>query len=311
MKKYLTISTTVTLTALILLGLLSQGSVDARQDNRAQTLLAQARTALGGDAKLKSIQTLSATAKFRRILAKDQPEISGELQLDFSLPDKYIATEVSNLPMGDAQITRINGFNGDQPFKDVHTSGGGGTVFVKMGNGPNDQQSPASQLRAVRAEFARYIIGWLLTAPQTQAVEFSYGGEAQAEEGRADVLDVTGADGFAMKLLLDKETHRPLMVIYQGLAPRMIMNMRTMPAGSHGDVEKLTKEAQEKSGKELEGQPEPKTVEIQMYLSDYRSEGGVQLPHHITRSVNGEVSEEWDVTKFKINPPLKAEIFKK
>ena len=311
MKKHLTISTTVTLTALILFALLNRPSVDARQDNRAQTLLAQARTGLGGDAKLKSIQTLSATAKFRRVLAKDQPEISGEIQLDFSLPDKYIATEVSNLPMADAQITRINGFNGDQPFRDARTSGGGGNIFVKIGNGPDSQQSPASQLRAVRAEFARYLIGWLLTAPSTQTVDFSYGGEAQAEDGRADVIDVKSADDFAMKLLLDKETHRPLMIIYRGVQPRMIMSTRTAPAENHGEIEKLTKEAQEKSAKELEGQPEPKTVEIQMYLSDYRGEGGVLLPHHITRAVNGEVTEEWDVTKFKINPPLKAENFKK
>ena len=89
------------------------------------------------------------------------------------------------------------------------------------------------------------------------------------------------------------------------------MSTRTAPAENHGEIEKLTKEAQEKSAKELEGQPEPKTVEIQMYLSDYRGEGGVLLPHHITRAVNGEVTEEWDVTKFKINPPLKAENFKK
>jgi hypothetical protein len=310
MKKHLTISTTVTLAALILAALLSQRSVHARQDNRTQALLVQARAALGGDAKLKSIQTLSTTAKFRKIIAKDQPEISGELQLDFLLPDKYIVTEVSNLPMGDAQITRINGFNGDQAFRDVRTSGGG-NIYIRMGNGPNNQQTQAAQLRAVRAEFARYVIGWLLAAPPTQTVDFSYGGEAQAEEGRADVIDVKGADDFAMRLFLDKETHRPLMLTYRGTQPGMIMNMQTASAGSHEEAEKLAKEAQEKARKELESQPPAKTVEIQMYLSDYRSVGGILLPHHITRAVNGEVNEEWDVTKFKINPPLKAENFKK
>jgi hypothetical protein len=288
---------------------MSQQSVDARQDNRTQTLLAQARAALGGEAKLKSIQTLSTTAKFRRVVAKDQPEMSGELQLDFLLPDKYMATEVSNLPMGDAQITRINGFNGDQAFRDVRTSGGG-NIVIRMGNGP-DNQNEAAQLRTVRAEFARYVIGWLLAAPSTQTVDFSYGGEAQADEGRADVIDVKSADDFAMRLFLDKETHRPLMLTYQGRQPGMIMNMRTASAGSHGEAEQLAKEAQEKARKELEGQPAPKMVEIQMYLSDYRNVGGILLPHHITRAVNGEVNEEWDVTRFKINTPLKAENFKK
>ena len=311
MKRHLTISTTVTLTALIILALFSRQSVDAQQDNRAQTLLAQARSALGGDDKLKAIQALSTTAKFRKILAKDQPEISGEVQLDFLLPDKFISTEVSNLTMGDAQITRINGFNGDQPFRDARTSGGGGTLFVRMGKGPDNQQGQAAELRAVRAEFARYIIGWLLTAPPTQTVEFSYGGEAQAEEGRADVIDVKSADDFAMRLFLDKESHRPLMLTYRGREPGMVMKMQTGPPGGHGEAGQMAKEAQEKAQKELEGQPPPKLVEIQMYLSDYRNVGGIFLPHHITRAINGEVNEEWEVTKFKINPPLKAENFKK
>ncbi|HEV8483265.1 MAG TPA: hypothetical protein VGV87_06900 [Blastocatellia bacterium] len=310
MKKHLSISTTVTLTALILAALVSLPSVDARQDNRAQTLLAQARAALGGDAKLKSIQTLSTSAKFRRIIAKDQPEMSGELQLDFLLPDKYIATEVSNLPMGDAQITRINGFNGDQAFRDTRTSGGG-NIVIRMGNGPDNQPNQAAQLRAVRAEFTIYVIGWLLAAPQTQTVDFSYGGEAQAEEGRADVIDIKSADDFAMRLFLDKETHRPLMLSYRGTQPGMIFRMQTASAGSHEDADKLAKEAQERTRREAEGQPPPKTVEIQMYLSDYRNVGGILLPHHITRAINGEVNEEWDVTKFKINPPLKPENFKK
>ena len=310
MKKHLTISATVTLTALILTALCSQRSVGASQDNRAQNLLAQARAALGGESKLKTVQSLSTTAKFRRILAKGEPEISGELQLDFLLPDKYIATEVSNLPMGDAQITRVSGFNGDQPFRDVRTSGGG-NVYVRVGNGPANQQNPAAQLRGIRAEFARYLIGWLLAPPATQAVDFSYGGEAQAEEGRADVIDIKGADDFSMRLFLDKESHRPLMLTYQGPQPGMVMRMQTAAPGSHGEAENSAKEAQEKARKELESQPPPKMVEVQLFFSDYRNVGGIFLPHHITRAVNGEVSEEWDVTKFKVNPPLKAENFKR
>ena len=114
-----------------------------------------------------------------------------------------------------------------------------------------------------------------------------------------------------MRLFLDKESHRPLMLSYRGMQPGMVMRMQTSAPGSHGDPATQAREAQEKARKELEGQPPPKTVEIQMYLSDYRNVGGILLPHHITRAINGEVNEEWDVTKFKINPPLKAENFKK
>jgi len=91
----------------------------------------------------------------------------------------------------------------------------------------------------------------------------------------------------------------------------MVMRMQTAAPGSHGEAENSAKEAQEKARKELESQPPPKMVEVQLFFSDYRNVGGIFLPHHITRAVNGEVSEEWDVTKFKVNPPLKAENFKR
>ena len=313
MKRHLTISTIITLLAVIVSAVVSQHSVHARQDNRALALLDKARAALGGEAKLKAVQSLSATAKFRRILAKDQPEVSGELQLDFLLPDKFMTTEESALPMGGAHLTRISGLNGDQTFRDARTSGGGGgMVIVRAGPENPASQVQAGMLRAVRAEFARYVIAWLLTSPPGQSLEFSYVGEAQADEGRAEVIDVKSADDFAVRLFLDKETRRPLMLSYRGTQPVLMMRMMGGPSASREEAEKHAKEIQEKNRKEMESPlPEQKTVEIQMYLSDYREVDGVLLPHHISRSVNGEVTEEWEVTKFRINPPLKAEKFKK
>jgi hypothetical protein len=35
------------------------------------------------------------------------------------------------------------------------------------------------------------------------------------------------------------------------------------------------------------------------------------MPHRITRAINGQFSEEWELKKFKLNPPLKADQFKK
>jgi hypothetical protein len=313
MKRHLTISTIITMLAVIVAAIVSQGSVHARQDSRALVLLDKARAALGGEAKLKAVQSLSATAKFRRILAKDQPEISGELQLDFLLPDKFMTTEESALPMGGAHLIRINGLNGDQTFRDARTSGsGGGMMIVRAGPDNQGPQVQAGMLRAVRAEFARYVIAWLLTSPPGQSLELSYVGEAQADEGLAEVIDVKSADDFAVRLFLDKQSHRPLMLTYRGTQPIMLMRTIGAPSASREEAEKHAKEIQEKTRKEMESNPpEQKTVEIQMYLSDYREVDGVLLPHQMSRSVNGEVTEEWEVTKFKINPPLRAEKFKK
>ena len=33
------------------------------------------------------------------------------------------------------------------------------------------------------------------------------------------------------------------------------------------------------------------------------------LPHHVSRALNGNVVEEWDITRWRVNPSLKSERF--
>src|SRR5258708_38359792 len=59
---------------------------------RGQQVLAQARAALGGEAKLKAVQSLSATGSFRQVVRGATPQgnmVEGEVQLDFLAPDKF------------------------------------------------------------------------------------------------------------------------------------------------------------------------------------------------------------------------------
>ena len=41
---------------------------------------------------------------------------------------------------------------------------------------------------------------------------------------------------------------------------------------------------------------------VQMWLKDYKPEEGVLFPHTITWIANGNLSEEFQASKFKINP---------
>ena len=50
---------------------------------------------------------------------------------------------------------------------------------------------------------------------------------------------------------------------------------------------------------------------IETHLSDYKAEGGLKMPHLITRGVNGQTNEEWEIKSFKINPSLKSNTFTK
>ena len=55
------------------------------------------------------------------------------------------------------------------------------------------------------------------------------------------------------------------------------------------------------------GQP----VTIETHLSEYKAVSGIKLPHLITRGVNGQTNEEWEIKSFKINPGLKGNTFTK
>jgi hypothetical protein len=274
--------------------------------SKAQQLIAKARAALGCD-KLKS---LSVTGNYRRTMG--QMETAGEVHYDLLLPDKMIKTETMN-PMPGMEITRIEALNGDDVWEDQRQSGGGGMVIFRRGPaGPAADPKQAQDMlrQAVGADFARLLIGWLLTTPSSFPVEFSFAGEAESPEGKADVLDVKGPGRFTARLFLDQKTHYPLMLTYNGRKPR-IMTMRTPPKSPDEPKEPKEKEM-DKQRKEMEAemakQPE---VEFRIYLSDYREVDGVSFPHKLTRAIEDEVNEEFEVKSVKINPQLKAEKFVK
>src|SRR5262245_1120206 len=180
---------------------------------KAQQLIAQARAALGGD-KLKS---LSVTGNYRRTFG--QTEMAGEVNYDLLLPDKMMKTETIN-PAPSVEITRVETLNGDDVWEDQQQHGGGGGIMIFRrgtgGPGTDPQKAQDMMRQRVRSDFARLLIGWLLTTPSSFPVEFGFVGEAESPDGKADVLEVKDHAGFATRLFLDQKTHYPLMLTYNG-----------------------------------------------------------------------------------------------
>jgi hypothetical protein len=281
---------------------LGAGVVAQDAATRAQQMINQARAALGGD-KLKS---LSVTGNYRRTFG--QMEMSGEVNYDLLLPDKMMKTETMN-PAPSIEITRLETINGDDVWEDQQQhGGGGGMVIIRRGPGgpaADPKRAQAAMQQGIRSDFARLSIGWLLTTPSSFPVEFSFAGEAEAPEGKADALDVKGPGGFAARLFLDQKTHYPLMLTYNGKKPRFITHTKAAGAPENPEeVEKRMKETEAEAAK----QPD---VEFRIYLSDYREVSGVSFPHKLTRSIENEVNEELEIKNVKINPQLKPEKFVK
>lgn len=266
----------------------------AAGDTKAEQLLAQARAALGGEKNLNKVQGLTAAGAYQREMGDRQ--LNGEITIDLQLPDKMLRTE-SMRPMGDATIEMLQGVNGDQVLRHSRTIGGGPGMVVRMAPPPSGPDAEAQALRNQRADMARFALAFLLASPPAMPLEYIYGGEAEAEDGKADVVDVKGPGSFAARLFFDKKTHRPLMLSYRGAAPRMVVQTQRgdgpppAPAQAPGQM------------------PPPHIVDIQLFLDDYKSVDGVLLPHHLSRSIDGKPAEEMTFKTIKINPVFKADAF--
>ena len=265
-------------------------------DDKAAQVMAAAREALGGMA-LDNVKALSATGEFRRMMG--ERELNGEITIDLVAPDKIKRTEEMGIP-GGPRMSRVATLNAGEFWEDATNRGG---FMMRMGPGGAGGQAPSEedrerfrqmQQRRLDGELRRHLLVWLMRtdAPVT------YVGEAEAEDGKADVLEVLTDGAPPMRLFIDRETRLPLMLTYQGVMPRMVVRRG---GGAPPDPEEMRRRMAEP----------PRQVTFEVRYSDYKSVKGVMLPHLVTQSVEGRPTEEWTVSEFKINPALEAEHFVK
>jgi hypothetical protein len=324
---------------------------------KAEQILKQARAAIGDEGKLKNLQALSATGTARQTLGDRQME--SEIQIDILLPDKIMRT--LNQQFG----TNTNVLNGDQlwnEFVPAMAAGGPGGPggFVRFGGpgGPGGQGGPGGPgglgadspmakyfQMTQRRDLLLIMIGWLLTAPPSAQLEYSYLGEAPGPEGsKLDALGVTNPAGIKAVLYLDQQTHQLIGIKYKskqmgrafggrgqggpggqrqpgaegGQRQRGGEGGQRQPGaqggqpGQQGQRPELTPEERERRMKEaMENFEKAPEVDFSWALSDYKSVGGLNLPHRLTKSMGGTPNEEWEISKFKINPKLSADKFVK
>ena len=290
--------------------------VDAQ--DRVGGVIAAARQALGGET-LAAVQSLSAEGPFRRSMG--QRDMEGLLTIVIVRPDKLRRSEEMGMAgmAGGPTIERISALNGAEAWEDMQNRGGMGGGMRVMMRGPDGpggsgvltpEQIAQARVRRMRAELQRWTVALLLESPQP----FTDAGVAESPEGKADILETKDEAGRAVRLFLDQETHRPLMLQYQEVRPRISTRGPGAPrSGSGGGPprERPSEEEMKQRMEELRKQGPPEASPMAMYFSDYRDVDGVMLPHRMSISVNGQPSEEWTIEKFKVNPDVKPSEFEK
>ena len=299
---------------LVLTLILSGATAAFADDARAQEILKQARQAIGGEEQLQKIQGLQINGQYRRVLGDRQ--MGGDREISILLPNKYLVEDAMNAGGLSTAMINYRGLNGDKAWSG--NSGGGGGMVFRIGGGPggpggqppSPEQMEAMLRRIYTAEFSRYLLAMILTPPPSLAVEYKYAGESDVEDAKADVIDVSGPDNFSIRVFFDQKSHLPLLLSYRGPKPRIVT--MTRQAGSAPKADEI-KKAQDETEKKMhaEAPAAPEEVDFYIRLTDHKKVGGIMLPHKLTFLTDSEVSEEFEISKYQLNPQFKADHFDK
>lgn len=326
MKSATKVLQTITAAALAVPVLLG-ASLGAEQTPDVNTILAEARKALGGE-KLQQLQSLVMDGKILRSGAPVNGQATTTeraFEIRIQLPDKMLRREVL-AAMSNMSIYKNSGFNGadglinqvDQPPQ--LSTGTGVQVFSSSRIGPAQGQTQTpeqkeaqrkSQLLATKKEYARLALGLFAAAPSVYPLQFTYAGEAQAPDGTADVLDVKGEGDFAVRLFIDRKTHRPLMLSWMDkeLLAGGGAQMQSI-SGLGGSREEMEKRVRERQAEIAEAEARRRIVEWRFYYGDYKSVSGITIPHRFQMSSDGKAIDELVVERVRVNQKIDDDSFK-
>lgn len=303
------------------------------QANKAVEVLSAARQAIGGK-KLDALKTFSVQSSLQRNI--NTVQLTSDVEIVLDLPDKYLRQET---PSGGGIMMAgggVSGFSGERALQKVNPSGVPGGLVIRMGGtgtpgAPADAKLTPEQIEQMnktlvrngQVEVSRLMLGWFAAAHPAVNAEYTYAGEAESPDGKAYVIDVASADSFKARLFIDQQTNLPLMVTYKGPQARMMTAGGPPPAGltatggahsasqvrqvSEDDRKKMQADA-EKQIQEMQRQP-PVMVDYAVYFEDWREADGVKFPFKMRRATAGTTTEEWTVTKIKVNPKVDPKRF--
>lgn len=309
-------------------GLLQETGARFKSDDRALDLIKKAQTALGGESALQNVKSISIkgnVAKTLELNGATKVE-QGEVEINLQLPNKFVKSmKLGNTADSDEAANgelkkEFNVFvmrenNQEEIFNPSEANDGKQHVFImKKGDGEKvvmkkepvgaEGKKALIEKDVIHArnggihqnELFRTTLALLLTAPQGTDAAYSYVGDGDVDGNACDVVEVKTGNS-AVRLFLDKSSHLPRMMSYQGFKPLIVKFSRDeAKTGTTPETKILTNRLEK---------PEP--VEIQVKFSDYRTVNGVLFPHRWMQTAGGKADENFEVASFEVNPANIAE----
>ncbi len=283
----------------------------------ATAVLAAAREALGGEKNLSAVRSFVATGRTRQVRGNNLVPI--EFEVFCELPDKYVRKD--EVPAQESEPT-TSGFNGDRLIQiPAPPPPPPAPPRATPPPGPPPAQAPdprAARVAALKQDFVKLTLGMFAASFSSYPVSFSLVGQAEAPQGKADVIEAKGPGSFTLKLFIHADTHLPIMVSWMVPATNAVMVVPgqpppdNLPPGSvivdapappapsapKDEQDRYAKEIQDLRRKALAG----RLVEHRLYYADYRDIGnGLRFPFRLRRAASGETIEETNVDGYTIN----------
>lgn len=261
----------------------SQASTDATE------IMAKAREALGGEKRLTSIKTIVASGETRQVRGDNLIPIVFEINIE--LPGKYSRRDET--PAVESGYTTL-GFSGDDLIQlPLPTTPAMPPMAARAGGPPPPSAEQIAAMQAtqrktrvatLKQDYARLMLALFAASTDAFPLTFKKFGVAESPQGKADVISVSGPNNFIANLMINQQTHLPVMLSWTPPAP---------PARA--------------------GAPAATPAEQRMYFADYRDAGGVMWPHRIRRASGADTTEETTFDRFRLNAridPKKFEVVK-
>ncbi len=278
-------------------------------------LVQSARIAAGGEAALNRVTSLSASVRLRRFITYLSVEpkkvvekdtvLKGKIQIEFEQPDKFRKRVTASMLTGD-KYTYAEIVHGSRAWRYPSLPATSSSRSRHVIDVSDFERSLAYQAQGARQQFSLYALAFLIHGFPADSLKFTDGGTLQTEQGKADVVRVSGPDDFHAGMLLDQATHLPLGLIQDVIAvrPVPVIIYGVFPTRS-GWQEVLRRARHER---EIRMKP-PRRMRVEYRLLDRRVVDGISLPHRINTLIDGKLAEELVVSSFKINSRLNPRDF--
>lgn len=324
MKKFILAVLCVSTFFIGLGGLIENVGAKFKSDERALEIMRRARQAIGGDANLNAVQSLSVTGKVTKTLnfGEETRTETGDWELNLQASGKISKMIKIGAGVGsggeqlEKKVNVVVVRKGDGAKAVIGEDGSSEKVtIIKKGDGemPSEKGDGTPKIRRQILtenihgdvgnnhgdDFFRTMMFLLLTAPQNTDANYVYAGDGVVDGANCEIVQIS-SNGGSLKLYFNKSTHLPVMASFTGAKP-LVFRVKPGEANADGKANVMVFANQKGAAQ---------TGEFQIKFSDYRNVNGVQFPHRWTQTIDNSADETIDVTGYEVNPANIADKFK-